>query len=85
VSEHNMSGEQIPGIKSWVTKFCIMAPNIHGSPIWNLLHVNLLMLEFLSYAQIFSKIVQPCSTHFSKSFAIGEINIIKTMWCYIAT
>jgi len=43
------------------------------------------MLEFLGYSQIFEKVVQPCRTYFSTSFAIGENNIIKIMWCYSAT
>ena len=53
-----------PGCKvTKVTKFCIMARNIHGSSIWNLLCVTLLAPTILQWFLDFWKICAPCSIH----------------------
>ena len=41
---------------SWVTKFCMVAPYICGSSVWNLLYVTLLMRRILRWLLFFRKI-----------------------------
>jgi hypothetical protein len=43
-----------------VTKFCVVAHNICGSSVWNLLHVILLAPRILRRLLDFWKIVHPC-------------------------
>jgi hypothetical protein len=40
------------------TKPCTVAPNICGSPVWNLLHVTILAPRILTYSLAFGKAVQ---------------------------
>jgi hypothetical protein len=48
------------------TKFCIVAPNIYGSSVWNLLHITRLERRHLSWLLHILKIVHPCVKVFVK-------------------
>ena len=41
---------------AWVTKYCMVAPYICGSSVWNLLYVTLLMHRILRWLPFFRKI-----------------------------
>jgi len=40
-------------------KFCTVAPNLCGAPVWNLLHVNFLALRILSWLLGLKKMCGP--------------------------
>jgi hypothetical protein len=44
----------------WVTEFCVVAPAICGSSVWNWLDVTLMTLEVSDGSWIFGKFVHPC-------------------------
>jgi hypothetical protein len=57
-------GAQNPGHHvTWMTTFCMVAPNIFGSSVWNLLHDLLLATRILRWLLDFSKICVPTYRH----------------------
>jgi len=56
IYKHFIRGAQIPGARSLATRFCVVAPNICGSSVWNLLHITVLVPRILSWLPDFWKI-----------------------------
>lgn len=57
VRTESSQGRTNPGQRAaHATKFCIMAPNICGPSVWNLIHVTLLTLTIFRWQLDFSKI-----------------------------
>jgi hypothetical protein len=51
------------------TKICVVAPNVCGSSVWNLLYFTLLAPRILRWLPVFfGQFLNPCSKHFSHQY-----------------